>query len=272
MTTRRLVALAITSGCGLFPDLSGLSDAGLDATGGIDATPDVVDAAPDAADSGSEASCSCPANLVSAYLLSDPTTLGHDAVGSNHFTTLYGSPQRSSTVPNGLSGYSIQLDGSSSVCMASGFTFDSTSDHTLCWWSQPTVLGNSTNQFAQDCSYDTWTTSSGADYLWRINNCNGGTTIDFQVPGIYSAGQWTQICQTYTKSTMTRVVVVNGQTAAKLTHVDTAPIVEPASNAWCIGSYGGGGFWTGFIYRPLWFSRVLSDAEIQEVFANACCF
>lgn len=40
---------------------------------------------------------------------------------------------------------------------------------------------------------------------------------------------------------------------------------------WCIGSYVGAGFWTGLIYKPMWFNRILSDAEIQEIYTNRCC-
>ena len=69
---------------------------------------------------------------------------------------------------------------------------------------------------------------------------------------------------------MKRSVVVNGQTNQKTTITDTVPIVENTSN-WCIGSYGSGGYWTGLIYLPMWFNRVLSDAEIQQVYSSACC-
>lgn len=266
----------MVAGCSLFPDLSGLSDGGHDASTPSDSGPDVViDSGTDAgADVVTDAPpdapvCSCT-NLVSAYTFSDANNLGHDYFGNNNFTTVHGTPKQSTTVPPGRSGYSIALDGSSTVCIDTGFTFDSTSDHTLCWWSQPAVLGNSTNQFAQACSYDTWTTNSGADYLWRINNCNSGTPANLDVPNVYAVAQWTQICQTYVKSTMTRTVVVNGNTSQKFSITDTVPIVENTSN-WCIGSYGSGGFWTGLIYRPMWFSRVLSDAEIQQVYSTACC-
>ena len=68
---------------------------------------------------------------------------------------------------------------------------------------------------------------------------------------------------------MTRVVVINGN--QKGMHTDGGPIVDPPANKWCIGSYGGGGFWTGLIYLPMWFDRVLSDAEIQNVYDTACC-
>ena len=157
------------------------------------------------------------------------------------------------------------------MCIDSGFTFDTTQDHTLCWWSQPTTLGDQTNQFAQTCGYDTWTTNSGADYSWRINNCNGGTTIDLDVPNVFSASTWVQICQTYDAAAKQRTVVINGNTTNKVTHTDSDPIVEDPGSAWCIGSYSGGGYWTGLIYLPLWFDRVLTDTEIQQVSATACC-
>jgi hypothetical protein len=262
------------AGCSLFPDLGGLSssDGGQDASAGGDAagTDAGADSSP-VTDSGSDAStCTCT-NLVSAYRFSDPNNLGHDYFGNNNMTTVNGTPKQSTTTPSGLSGYSIQLDGSSTVCIDTGFTFDSTADHTLCWWSQPTALANSTNQFAQSCGYDTWTANSGVDYLWRINNCNAGTTANLQVPNVFSVGKWVQICQTYTQASMTRTVVLNGQTSQKFSVTDTVPIVESSSSPWCIGSYGSGGFWTGLIYLPMWFNRVLSDTEIQQVYANACC-
>jgi hypothetical protein len=209
--------------------------------------------------------------LVSAYRFSDAASLGKDYFGNNDFISVEGSPAQSAETPNGLSGHSLSLDGTSSVCIHSGFTFDSASDHTLCWWARPSALGNQTNQFAQTCSYDTWTQNAGVDYLWRINNCNTGTPVDLVVPSVYSVGTWVQICQTYTKATMTRTVVIDGQTTQKTTQVDAAPIVEPTDQPWCIGSYGGGGYWSGLLFQPMWFDRVLSDAEIQNVYATACC-
>jgi hypothetical protein len=272
-----VAAVTVTAGCGLFPDLGGLSggdasatdattiDSGVDATADSGADASAVDSGPDAP------GCTTCTNMVSLYRFADPNNLGHDSIGANHMMTVHGAPTQSTVTPIGFSGYSIQLDGSSCVCIDSGYTFDSTSDHTLCWWSQPAALGNSTNQFAQACGYDTWTTNSGADYLWRINNCNGGTTIDLQVPNVYAVGKWVQICQTYVKSTLTRTVMIDGQTNVKHVNVDTAPIVESTSSSWCIGAYGSGGFWTGRIYLPMWFDRVLSDSEIQNVYAGSCC-
>lgn len=263
---------ALTAGCSLFPDLGGLSasDGGLDAALDVatDSSSDAIVVA-DAPVDADSSTCTCT-NLVSEYRFSDANNLGHDFFGNNNMTTVSGTPLQSTTTPNGLAGHSIELDGQSTVCIDTGFTFDSTKDHTLCWWSEPTALANSTNQFAQTCSYDTWTTSSGADYLWRINNCNSGTPADFQVPGVFSVGTWVEICQTYQHASMTRTVVINGQTSQKVSQTDTVPIVENASS-WCIGSYGTGGFWTGRIYLPMWFDRVLSDAEIASVYTNACC-
>jgi hypothetical protein len=265
------VGAALTVGCSLFPSLDGLSSDAGDASMGVDSGTDAADSGTDAGDSGSDAaSCACT-NLVSAYRFSNPNSLGQDFFGSNHMTTVVGTPTQSTTTPSVFSGYSLQLDGSSTVCIQSGFTFDSTSDHTLCWWTQPAALANQTNQFAQQCNYDTWTTNSGADYLWHINNCNGGTASDLQIANVYSVGTWVQICQTYTKASMLRTVVLDGQTSKKSLVTDPAPILELSSSQWCIGSYGSGGYWTGRIYLPLWFNRVLSDAEIQNVYAHGCC-
>jgi hypothetical protein len=273
---------ALTAACSLVTDLSGLSsgvdggeaDAATSSESGTDASA-VTESGTDASaatDSASDADAGCTCtNLVSAYRFSDAQNLGRDSVGSNHMTTVKGAPKQSTVTPNGLPGHSIQLDGSSTVCIASGFTFNSPADHTLCWWSQPAALADSTNQFAQECGYDTWTASSGADYLWRINNCNAGTPANLQVPNVYAVGQWVQICETYTRASMKRTVVLDGKTSNKISVTDTVPIVMSPSSAWCIGSYGSGGFWTGLIYQPMWFDRVLSDQEIQQVSAGGCC-
>jgi hypothetical protein len=271
-------AVALMAACSLFTDLDGLqssTDSGTtDATTEIDAA---IDASADSGpplDSGTDAaSCATCTNLISAYRFSDPNNLGLDYFGNNDMTTIVGSPAQSTITPNGLPGHSIELNGSSTVCIDTGYTFDSTSDHTLCWWSQPSLLANGTNQFAQQCGYDTWTTDDGGTYLWHINNCNTGVTADLAVPGAYSVGTWVQICQTYTKSTLTRTVTLNGDsTSSKYSVTDTAPILESTSANWCIGSYGNGGYWTGLMYLPMWFDRVLSDAEIKQVYAGACCF
>ncbi|MFO0615719.1 MAG: LamG-like jellyroll fold domain-containing protein [Polyangiaceae bacterium] len=238
-----------------------------DATSATDAT---SSAALSAASSGAGGACACT-NLVSAYLFDNAMNLGRDLLVHNDFTDVTGSPAQSSLTPPGMPGHSLSLDGGSSLCLLSGFTFDSTKDHTLCWWARPAALGDSTNQFAQTCGYDTWTENSGKSYQWRINNCNGGTPNNLVVPNVYAVDTWVQICQTYTAASLTREVVINGQTNQKTTLVDPDPILEPSDRSWCIGSYGGGGYWTGLLYRPLWFDRVLSDAEIQAVSANGCC-
>jgi hypothetical protein len=279
VSLRRVVAsglgltfVAIASGCTLLTDLSGLSTGpDQDASTGIDSGPDAAIDSSIATDSAADASsCACT-GLVSTYRFSDSSSLGRDDVGKNAMTTVHGNPKQSTVTPPGFTGHSVELDGSSTLCIESGFTFDPTEDHTLCWWSRPAVLANRTNQFAQVCAYDTWTASSGADYLWRINNCNTGTPADLQVPGVYSVGKWVQICQTYTRASMTRAVVIDGRTSKKVSVTDTVPIVSSPSSQWCIGSYGDGGFWTGLIYRPMWFNRVLGDKEIERVSATECC-
>lgn len=279
--------VALFAGCSLLLDVGSLQGGGDAGPTGADAMMDdasmidvtASDAGGDASDTGasdaqttdaSDAACSCT-NIVSAYLFENPNTLGIDLFGANDMTNVVGNPKQSTNVPAGFTGHSIQLDGSSSVCINTGFTFDSTSDHTLCWWSQPTTLGNSTNQFAQVCGYDTWTTNNGVDYLWRINNCNTGTAANLQVANVYASGKWVQICQTYASAAKKRSVVIDGKVNLKATVTDTVPIVEESSAKWCIGSYGSGGYWTGYIYRPIWFNRVLSDNEIQQVYAKGCC-
>ncbi|MGH7328493.1 MAG: LamG-like jellyroll fold domain-containing protein, partial [Polyangiaceae bacterium] len=270
--------VVLMGGCSLFANLDGLQS-GSDAGSPQDAA--IGNDAPSAADTGSgtdsstaidsgadAATCTCT-NLLSAYRFGDPSNLGHDFMGNNNMTSVQGTPTQSSITPDGLPGHSIALDGASSVCIPTGFTFDSTADHTLCWWTQPAALANNTNQFAQQCGYDTWTTNSGADYLWHINNCNTGTQSDLQVPNLYQVGTWVQICQTYDAASLTRSVTINGDSTSKISVTDTAPILEDPTANWCIGSYGSGGYWTGLIYLPMWFDRILTDDEIANVSKNA---
>jgi hypothetical protein len=212
---------------------------------------------------------------VSAYTFADTSALGRDAVGTNHLVLVVGSPQQSTDVPPGFPGYSLAVDGTSGLCLGSAFTFDSTSDHTACWWSKPAELSDQTNQFADTCGYDTWTTSGGTDYQWRINNCNNGTPSDLDVPNVYTVGAWAHICQTYSRASLTRTVYVNGDIANPHVLVDPAPILMPSGFYWCLGEYyfdgsGGGGFWHGLIYAPIWFDRVLPASDIAAVHDQPC--
>jgi hypothetical protein len=240
------------------------ADAGTD--GGSDAGMDA------GTDAGTDCAC---ADLISAYTFSDSVVLGTDFLGHNNLVSVIGSPQRSITTPPGFGGHSLQLDGGGAICTAGGFTFDPTADHTVCWWAQPASLADNVNIFAPYCTYDTWTANGGATYRWRINNCNGGVAANFDVPGVYAVGRWTQICQTYSRTSLQRVMVLNGQPGSRVFINDTAPIVASTAG-WCIGAYSadgvtGGGFWNGLIYRPMWFDRVLSLTEIQQISANGCC-
>ncbi len=254
------------SGCGLFPSLDGLSPT--DAGNLVDVSSDTTSGL-DAADASDGASCAMCTGLVSAYEFANAADIGLDAFGHNSMILNNGTPTQSTMTPPGFGGHSLSVDGQSSLCIQSNYTFDTSADHTLCWWAQPTVLADQADMFVQTCSYDTWTTNSGTAYQWRINNCYSGTA-DLVVPSAFALNQWVQICQTYVRATLLRTVVINGQTGSKVSVTDSAPINQSPSS-WCIGSYGGGGFWTGFIYEPMWFSRVLSDAEIEQVYAHGCC-
>jgi len=261
----------VLASCGAVLGLEDLKDRLADssvAIGSDDGGPSVGGDAGQGADSA-DAGCSC-VQPFSAYLFSDSNNLGRDFFGRNDMTTIVGTPRQSAVTPNGFAGYSIQLDGVSSACIDTGGTFNATADHTVCWWSQPAALAEHANQFAQFCTYDTWTGGSGADYVWHINNCGGGTTPDLQVPNTYSVGKWVQICQTYSRASLNRTVVVNGATSNKVSVTDTVPVAASGAR-WCIGSYGNGGFWTGLIYRPMWFDRVLTDQELAQAIDPRCC-
>lgn len=247
---------------------------------GFDAT--TRDAIGSNADDGPPADAACfiasAAGRVSAYGFADTAMLGRDGVGGNHLTTVVGTPQQSTDVPPGHVGYSLGLDGGSGLCLMTGWTFDTTADHTVCWWSKQTTLpltDNSANQFAHTCSYDTWTANSGTTYRWRINNCNTGVAQNLDVPNVFTAGTWVHICQTYERAILRRTVYINGDTANPFVQTDTDPILMPPDQYWCLGEYyfdgsGGGAFWTGMIHAPIWFDRVLPPADIATIHAQSC--
>ena len=215
---------------------------------------------------------------VAAYDIADAGALGHDAVGTNHLTHVDGNPQQSTDVPPGFPGHSLSLDGGSGLCLMTGWTFDSTQDHTACWWSKQTTLpttDNSANQFAHTCSYDTWTANAGTTYRWRINNCNTGVPLNLDVPNVFTADTWVHICQTYERALLRRTVYINGDTTNPHVTTDTDPILMPPDEYWCLGSYyfdgsGGGAYWTGQIYAPIWFDHVLSTSDIARIHDEAC--
>lgn len=243
--------------------------AGDDDAGPTDATADATSSKDAEADSPAS-KCDC-AGLVSAYRFTDGAALGKDALGHNTMTPSQGVAKQSEKVPPGMTGKSLELDGASNLCIAKPFTFDASKDHTLCWWSQPAALGSMTNQFAQTCTYDTWTSSDGKDYVWRINNCNGGTAEDYTVPAVYAVGQWVQICQTYEAATKKHTMIIDGNVAAKTVAVGTVPISADADHTWCIGAYDTGGYWKGLIYLPTWWSRILPDTDLANIAAKTCC-
>ena len=255
------IVAAVVAGCGrvAFEAVPRDDDGG--GGSGTDGDSAMMDVAPQV--------CSSCASLISTYLFEETTDLGLDAIGPNHMRQMVtGTPTQSTDVPSGLGGHSVSLDGSSSFCITSAFTFDSGADSTLCWWSKPTIVpADNASQFSQFCSYDSWA-AVGTSYRWTVNNCiTTGTQSHFYVPNIHVVGQWTQICQTYERATLTRRVRIAGQTS---TQVDSFPVDDPTSR-WCIGSFGTNGYWTGLIYRPMWFERVLSDTEIDELYPRSCC-
>ena len=259
MRGRCIVGLVASAACGRVS---------FDATSARDTGVDVPDTAP---------ACvvATEPSRVSAYTFADASVLGRDVLGANDMSFVVGNPQQSTDVPPGRAGFSLAVDGASGVCLAAGWTFDSTADHTACWWAKPATLADSTNVFAHTCGYDTWTANGGSTYRWRINNCNGGTTSDLDVPNVYAVDTWVQICQTYERASLTRTVYINGEVANPHAMTDAQPILMPAGYYWCIGSYyfdssGGGGYWNGVIYAPIWFARVLSPADIKAIHDQPC--
>lgn len=215
---------------------------------------------------------------VATYGFADMAMLGRDVVGGNHLTTVVGTPMQSTDVPPGHLGHSLSLDGASGLCLDAGATFDTTADHTVCWWSKQTTLptiNNTADQFTYTCGYDTWTTNAGTTYRWTINNCNSGVSQVLDVPNVFSAGTWVHICQTYERAALRRTVYIDGDITNPHAVTDTDPILMPGGFYWCLGAYyfsgsGGSAYWTGQIYAPVWFDRVLAPSDIARIHSEAC--
>jgi hypothetical protein len=204
-------------------------------------------------------------NLVSVYEFADAGNLGFDTRGVNtmdYTNDQTGTPLQSSIVPSGFSGYSVAMDGEDALCVLSG-TFDQTSDHTLCWWARPTSIGTN-NHFSLASNYDT--DNEGTTYTWSTRHSSG----DFfyvDVPNAHVIDTWTHICNTYDASENNKSVFVEGIIA-------NSAIQEIASKTgyWGIGAYCTetitGRRYVGNIFQPMWFDRVLTAQEINNLHTN----
>ena len=205
-------------------------------------------------------------SLVSVYEFSDALNLGTDTKGNNNMDSEYGIPVQNTNVPSGFSGNSVELAGAESLSILSGSTLDQTQNHTLCWFAYPTP-SISGNQFSKASNYDTWPVST-TGYRWATNTAGGWDYLD--ILGIYTVDQWVYICNVYDASGLAKSVYVDGAFA------DSSVLVEgisASSGPWSIGSYcfsalSCGAFWQGLIYQPMWFDRVLSGTEINQLYTN----
>jgi hypothetical protein len=206
-------------------------------------------------------------SLVSVYEFSDALNLGTDTKGNNNMDYVYGTPAQSSSFPVGFGGNSINLNGVSALSSEIVNTLDATANHTLCWWANPSSLGNSRNQFARASNYDTWPINTGLGYRWATS---GGGWNYLDISNVYSANTWVHICNVYDRSILTKSVFINGGFRGSNILINN---IVTSSSPWAIGAYcfsaiNCGGRWQGLIYQPMWFNRVLSDGEINSVYSN----
>ena len=206
-------------------------------------------------------------NLISVYEFNDIGNLGVDTKGNNNMVTAQGTPTQSGAIPAGFSGNSVYLDGTSSLLIASGYTFDSTQDHAVCWFAYPTP-GISGNQFAKASNYDTWTSGVAAGgYRWATDQ---GSWNYLDTLNVYTLNQWVHICNVYDSNPVTKRVYIDGNLAS----TNSPALGMDASSApWAIGSYcfssgSCGAYWRGNLYQPMWFNRILSDTEINQLYTN----
>jgi hypothetical protein len=205
-------------------------------------------------------------NLVSIYLFDNVNDLGADYNGVNSMSTSYigspagNDPEQSTDVPSGFSGYSIDLDGDDSVCISSGFTFDPSQSHTLCFWSKLDSTA-SRDQFAQFTNYDSWVISP-EKYRWATRNLNATAWNDLDVSSVFSIGNWVHICNNYDSSTLIKTIYVNGNPSG----TQIVDGIRLTTGRWCIGSYGTGSFIDGKIFQPVWFDESLSSNEINQIY------
>lgn len=194
--------------------------------------------------------------------------LGDDYKGNNHMDSISGSPAQSTNVPAGFSGYSVELEVGTWdwLCIESGYTFDPTQDHSLCFWANPSSMGVRRSPFGQKCYYDNLTSDDGTSHIWIINMCplGGPDKREFEVLNVYSQNTWVHVCHTYNSSELTRQIVINGTN--KYTEIDDVPLNYLTGSFWCISNYGG--HWDGYIFKPMWFDRILLDNEINSIYSN----
>ncbi|NLD46665.1 MAG: hypothetical protein GX660_05630, partial [Clostridiaceae bacterium] len=200
-------------------------------------------------------------NLISVYKFENSGNLGLDTKYNNNMSTV-GDPAQSSIVPSGKTGYSIELDGNDQTCIRSGFTFDPSADHTMCFWVMKTNFAGEGNVFAQHCVYDTW--DEGYDYLFTANNCYNGESAS--IANVFSLNQWVHICQKYNSTTRNMTFYINGNENSS--HVLSNPIQYHSDQAWCIGGCDGGCWMTGNVFEPMWFDEILSSNEISSIYSN----
>ena len=201
-------------------------------------------------------------NLVSVYLFENSGNLGLDATGNNNMTDV-GDPAQNTTTPDGFTGYSIELDGDDQVCNYSGFTFNASENHTMCFWVMKTAFSNDGNVFAQNCIYDTWDSTS--EYLFTANNCFNQESIGIE--GVYFLNEWAHICQVYDSTINNMTFYIDG--SENTSHVFAGnPIQYHADQAWCIGGCNGGCWMTGNVFQPMWFDRTLNSDEILGIYSG----
>jgi surface protein/parallel beta-helix repeat protein len=198
-------------------------------------------------------------NLVSVYEFQDIGNLGIDTKGNNNMSSV-GDPAQNNTVPPGFEGYSIQLDGDDQICNHSGFTFNPSTNHTMCFWVMKTDFTGDGNVFAQNCVYDTW--DNDAEYIFTANNCYNQESVSIE--GVYYLNQWVHICQTYDSTTDNMTFYINGDENSS--HVFTNTIEYHTDQAWCIGGCDGGCWMTGNVFEPMWFERTLNSEEIGDIY------
>jgi hypothetical protein len=262
---RGALLLAVACGCGRigFDDHTG--DGSTSRSDGL------------ASDSSGDSASSICSSLISVYRFDVAANLGLDSVGAQQMGTVYGSPQQSTQVPPGLTGHSLQLDGSSTVCTGMGLNFDQSKSHTACWWANTSAIGVG-EQIAQYCAYDTWWGGIGgtADYNWTINHCNTQPQQNVASPSLYQVGAWVRICQSYDQTTQATALWTLRGSIPFNTSVQSTTVFQSGTLPWCIGSFrnvvGGvnAGYFKGLIYRVQWFGRVLDQTEIETLDSNPC--
>jgi hypothetical protein len=186
------------------------------------------------------------------------SALDHSGLG-NH-----GTPSNVTFGGSGVLGTSASLNGSSVISIGGGF-FPWANDFTISTWAYPSAsMGGGENILTGFETYLTWGFRFGISLnYWTFWTGESGGSIGVASPQTAALGQWTHVTVTYSRSTSTAKLYINGV----LVTTGTGNFVVPPVNGMYIGAgIGGTANWNGKIDEYAVWSRALQPAEVLQLY------